>query len=595
MTVRELREAYLHFFSQKDHAVIPSASLIPENDPTALFITAGMQPLVPYLLGEAHPAGRRLVNIQKCIRTGDIDEVGDDTHLTFFEMLGNWSLQDYFKKESIIWSFEFLTKVLQLPLEKLAFTVFAGEGNVPRDEESAALWISLGVSEKRIAYLGREDNWWGPAGQTGPCGPDTEIFFWTGSDPAPETFDSKEKRWVEIWNNVFMQYRKDEMGNLHLLSKPNVDTGMGVERTVVALNDLPSVYEIDSFQRLIQTEEAMSGKAYRQSEDTIRAMRIIADHVRAATMIISEGITPSNKDQGYVLRRLIRRAVRYGRSLSMTKPFLSALASVVIKDLQEFYPELEKNAQSIFSALTQEEEKFLKTLEKGLREFEKMFEKDHQIRGESAFILYSTFGFPLELTEELIQEKGQTVDRQKFTEEFKKHQDLSRAGAERKFSGGLADHSEKTTKLHTVTHLLQSALRQTLGPHVFQRGSNITEERLRFDFSHGEKLSSEQLQAVEQFVNEQIKRALPVRFENMPLATAKEKGALGVFEEKYEKLGSQVKVYFIGDEKRGYVSKEVCGGPHVENTANLGHFKITKEEAVAAGIRRIKATLEKMA
>src|SRR3989339_743600 len=371
ITSQQLRQKYISFFVSKGHAAISTASLIPENDPTVLFTTAGMHPLVPFLQGQNHPQGTRLTNIQKCIRTGDIDEVGDNTHLTFFEMLGNWSLQDYFKNDSITWSFEFLTKVLNLPLEKLAFTVFVGEGNVPRDEESAALWISLGVSEKRIAYLGREDNWWGPAGQTGPCGPDTEIFFWTGSDPAPETFDSKEKRWVEIWNNVFMQYRKDEMGNLHLLSKPNVDTGMGVERTVVALNDLPSVYEIDSFQRLIQTEEAMSGKAYRQSEDTIRAMRIIADHVRAATMIISEGITPSHKDQGYVLRRLIRRAVRYGRSLSMTKPFLSALASVVIKDLQEFYPELEKNAQSIFSALTQEEEKFLKTLEKGLREFEK--------------------------------------------------------------------------------------------------------------------------------------------------------------------------------------------------------------------------------
>lgn len=595
MTTRELRKAYLQFFSEKNHVVIPSASLIPENDPTALFITAGMQPLVPYLLGEIHPAGRRLVNVQKCIRTRDIEEVGDHTHLTFFEMLGNWSLQDYFKKESIAWSFEFLTKVLQLPLGKLAFTVFAGEGGVPKDEESAALWISLGVSPKRIAYLGQEDNWWGPAGQTGPCGPDTEVFFWTGSDPAPETFDPQEKLWVEIWNNVFMQYRKDEVGDLHLLSKPNVDTGMGLERTVVALNGLRSVYEIDSFQRLIHVEEAMSGKVYRQSEELTRAMRIIADHTRAATMIISDGIIPSNKDQGYVLRRLIRRAVRYGKSLGITKPFLATLASVAIKDLQEFYPELEKNAEQIFSVLTGEEEKFLKTLEKGLKEFEKMFEGDCQIRGESAFVLYSTFGFPLELTEELMRERGQTVDHQKFTEEFKKHQDLSRAGAEQKFSGGLADHSEKTTKLHTATHLLQAALRQVLGPHVFQRGSNITEERLRFDFSHGEKLSFEQLQTVEQFVNEQIEKALPVRCENMPTALAKEKGATGIFEKTYEKLGSQVKVYFIGDEQRGYVSKEVCGGPHVENTADLGRFTIIKEESVAAGVRRIKATLKKKA
>ncbi len=595
MTIRDLREVYIQFFSGKGHAIIPSASLIPENDPTALFITAGMQPLVPYLLGETHPAGRRLVNVQKCIRTGDIDDVGDDTHLTFFEMLGNWSLQDYFKQESITWSFEFLTKVLKLPLEKLAFTVFAGEGSVSRDEESVKIWISLGVSEKRIAYLGKEDNWWGPTGQTGPCGPDTEIFFWTGSEPAPEVFDPQEKLWVEIWNNVFMQYRKDNTGELHLLSKPNVDTGMGLERTIVALNGLQSVYEIDSFQHLIQVIETTSGKSYGSSHEITRAMRIIADHVRAATMIISDGTIPSNKDQGYVLRRLIRRAVRYGRFLGIIKPFLAELSSVVIKDLQEFYPELEKNAGNIFAIFIQEEEKFLKTLEKGLKEFEKMFEKNHQILGEEAFILYSTFGFPLELTEEIAQERGQKMNRQTFTEEFKKHQDLSRTGAEQKFSGGLADHSQETTKLHTATHLLHAALRQVLGTHVFQKGSNITGERLRFDFSHEGKLSFEQLQKVEKIVNEQIEKALPVHFESMPLALAKEKGAMGVFEEKYEKIGSQVKVYFIGDEERECVSKEVCGGPHVENTADLGHFTIIKEESVAAGIRRIKAILEKRA
>lgn len=587
MTPNELRQAYLKFFQEKGHAIIPSASLVPENDPTVLFTTAGMQPLVPFLLGENHPAGHRLTDVQKCVRTGDIDDVGDNTHLTFFEMLGNWSLQDYFKNESISWSFEFLTKVLKLPLEKLAFTVFEGEDGIPRDDESAGIWESLGVSEKRIAYLGREDNWWGPAGQTGPCGPDTEIFYWTGEDVAPEVYDPKDKHWVEIWNNVFMQYKKTDEGKYELLPKPNVDTGMGLERTVVALNGFKSVYQIDYFQNLFRVIENLSGKKYGDSDDITKAMRIIADHVRAATMMINDGVLPSNKDRGYILRRLIRRAVRYGRSLEIKTNFLAEVAKVVVDDLGEVYPDLIKNATCIYEALITEEEKFSKTLEKGLKEFKKMFEQDQKIDGEEAFILYSTYGFPVELTEELAKEYGQVIDRDQFSAEFKKHQDLSRSGAEQKFAGGLADHSDETTKLHTATHLLQAALRQVLGIHIFQRGSNITAERLRFDFSHPDKLTPEQLVEVETIVNNAITKNLPVICQTLDLPEAKTVGALGVFEEKYEKLGGKVKVYSIGD-----VSCEVCGGPHVENTSKLGHFKILKEEAVAAGIRRIKAILE---
>ncbi|HBR80759.1 MAG: Alanine-tRNA ligase [Candidatus Uhrbacteria bacterium GW2011_GWE2_45_35] len=593
MTPNELRQSYLDFFSQKEHTVIPSASLVPENDPTVLFITAGMQPLVPFLLGEAHPSGHRLVDVQKCIRTGDVDEVGDNTHLTFFEMLGNWSLQDYFKNDSITWSFEFLTKVLNLPLEKLAFTVFVGEVGIPRDEESAKLWMSLGVPENRVAYLGREDNWWGPAGQTGPCGPDTEIFYWTGSKAAPEVYDPSDKRWVEIWNNVFMQYNKIEAGKYELLPKPNVDTGMGLERTIVAINGLESVYEIDYFQNLIKEIERLSGKSYQESEETVRAMRIIADHTRAATVIINDGIMPSNKDRGYILRRLIRRAVRYGRGLGIKDGFLSELAKIVVNDLGEVYSDLVKNQPCIFEALTAEENKFSKTLEKGLKEFEKMFSQDQKIDGAEAFILYSTYGFPLELTEEMARDKGQAIDRKAFEIEFKKHQDLSRAGAEQKFAGGLADSSEATTKLHTATHLLQAALRQVLGPHIFQRGSNITAERLRFDFSHPEKVTAEQLRQVEDIVNNAIEKKLPVCFEMLDLAEAKARGAIGVFEDKYEKLGGQLKVYTIGGQAgEDPHSREVCGGPHVENIGNLGRFKIIKEEAVSAGVRRIKAVLE---
>jgi len=600
MTPNQLRKAYLDFFSQKGHAVIPSASLVPENDPTVLFTTAGMHPLVPYLLSEPHPAGKRLTSAQKCIRTGDIDEVGDKTHHTFFEMLGNWSLGDYFKKEAIEWSFEFLTKALCLPLDKLAFTVFDGEEGIPRDDESAEIWKSLGVSEKRVAFLGREDNWWGPAGQTGPCGPDTEMFFWVGAESAPEVFDPKDKRWVEIWNDVFMQYNKNKEGKYELLTKPNVDTGMGLERTLAVLNGLDDNYRTELFWPIIKKIEGLSGKKYGEKSDSEyinedkqcwvdvrRQFRIVADHARAATMMINDGVLPSNKDRGYILRRLIRRAVSYGQALGIEKNFLAEVATVVVADLGQVYPELIKNAPCIYEALAIEEEKFSKTLVKGLREFEKMFKSDSKIDGGEAFILYSTYGFPLELTEELAKERGQQINREQFAAEFKKHQDLSRSGAEQKFAGGLADHSEETTKLHTATHLLQAALRQALGPQVFQRGSNITVERLRFDFSYPEKLTNEQLAEVETIVNRAIQEKLPVVCETLDLVEAKAAGALGVFENKYEKLGGKVKVYSIGS-----VSSEVCGGPHVENTSDLGHFKIIKEEAVAAGIRRIKAILE---
>ncbi|MFA6131611.1 MAG: alanine--tRNA ligase [Patescibacteria group bacterium] len=587
MTPNQLRKAYLDFFCSKGHVVIPSASLVPENDPTVLFTTAGMHPLVPYLLSEPHPAGTRLTSVQKCVRTGDIDDVGDNTHLTFFEMLGNWSLGDYFKKEAIEWSFEFLTKTLGLPLEKLAFTVFEGEEGIPRDEESAEIWKSLGVSEKHIAFLPREDNWWGPAGQTGPCGPDTEMFFWTGDEAAPEVYDPKDKRWVEIWNDVFMQYNKTGEGKYEMLSKPNVDTGMGLERTAAVLNGCKTVYEIEYFQNIFRVLEKISGKKYSESNEISHAMRIVADHARASTMMINDSVLPSNKDRGYILRRLIRRAVRFGRDLDIKTNFLAEVSSVVVADLGEIYPELLKNASCIYEALTTEEEKFGKTLEKGLREFEKMFKDDSKIDGEEAFVLYSTYGFPVELTEEMAKERGQKINREQFAAEFKKHQDLSRTGAEQKFAGGLADHSEETTKLHTATHLLQAALRQVLGTNIFQRGSNITAERLRFDFSHPDKLTLEQLTEVETIVNRAITEKLPVVCQTLDLEQAKTTGAIGVFEAKYEKLGGKVKVYSIGP-----VSCEVCGGPHVENTGELGHFKILKEEAVAAGIRRIKAILE---
>ncbi len=594
---QQLRTKYLEFFKSKQHAVVSSASLIPENDPTVLFTTAGMQPLVPYLLGQKHPQGTRLVDVQKCVRTGDIDEVGDKTHLTFFEMLGNWSLGDYWKQESISWSFEFLTKELGIPLEKLAVTCFEGEEGIPRDDEAAEIWKQLGMPEDRIFFLGRKDNWWGPAGQTGPCGPDTEIFYWTGEG---EPGDISDPHWVEIWNNVFMQYNKTAEGTYEPLSQQNVDTGMGLERTTAILNGFSDVYSIDAFQVIIKKIEELSNKKYAFEkgdlgldqkpdcwEDDVQSMRIIADHLRAVIMIMgdSKGIAPSNVDQGYVVRKLIRRAIRHGKKLGIAENFTTTIAQVIIEQYSDVYEEIKANQEFALNNLSQEEEKFNQTLEKGLKEFEKISSEGSSVSGEQAFQLFATYGFPLEMTKDLAKEKQMTVDQQGFEQEFSKHQELSRTASAGKFKGGLADHSEETTKFHTATHLLHAALRQVLGDHVFQKGSNITQDRLRFDFSHPDKLTAEQKQAVEDLINEKIKEDLPVTMEEMPLEKAKELGAMGVFESKYEEV---VKVYTIGKGDNVF-SREICGGPHVEKTGDIGPIKIKKEEASSAGVRRIKA------
>ncbi len=585
MTVKELKQKYLAFFEEKGHKIIPGASLVPENDPTVLFTTAGMHPLVPYLLGEKHPAGTRLVDIQKCIRTGDIDEVGDDWHLTFFEMLGNWSLGDYFKKEAIEWSFDFLTKELNIPLEKLAFTCYEGDEAAPKDDHSAGIWESLGVSPLRIAYLGREDNWWGPAGQTGPCGADTEMFFWSAEEAAPEVFDPKDKRWVEIWNNVFMEYNKDIKGDYSPLDQKNVDTGMGAERTVAVINGFKSVYEVAPLSTIVTQIVTLFDGIYEElTKDQLKAVRIISDHLRASVFILSEGVAPSNVERGYVLRRLIRRAIRYGRSLNLGEEFTVKVAEIVIAEMGGFYPELRKNRDFIMEQLKQEEEKFAKTLENGLKKFEKLKVESKTITGEDAFLLFSTYGFPLEITRELAAEKGWTVDEEAFNSHFLKHQDSSRLGSEQKFKGGLADNSEVSARMHTAAHLMLAALRKVLGDHVYQKGSNITSERIRFDFSHSDKMTPEQLKAVEDLVNQEIEKESPIVCEEMSVEEAKEAGAMGVFEDKY---GEKVKVYTVSD-----FSKEICGGPHAKNTKELGHFKIVKEESSSSGVRRIKAVLE---
>ncbi|MBI4262487.1 alanine--tRNA ligase [Candidatus Uhrbacteria bacterium] len=589
MTSKELRQKYLEFFKSKGHAIIPSASLIPENDPTVLFTTAGMHPLVPYLMGEPHPEGKRLANVQKCIRTGDIDEVGDNRHLTFFEMLGNWSLGDYFKADAIQWSWEFLTdkKWLGINAKKLAVTVFAGDVDAPRDEESADIWKSLGVPAHKIGYLPKKNNWWGPAGQTGPCGPDTEMFYWAGAGeypPESSNPETDEDHWLEIWNDVFMQYNKNADGTYAPLKQKNVDTGMGLERTLVALNGYGDVFQIDTFWPLVQKIEQLSGKQYKDGEGVTKSMRIVADHLRAATMIMADdrGIVPSNVDQGYVVRRLIRRAVRHARQLGLKGKFCADVAAVVAHIFCDVYPEVARNEEKIFAELAKEEEKFDATLEKGLREFHKI----PSITGHDAFVLYSTYGFPLELTLELVHEKGEGIDEAVFAQDFQKHQDLSRAGATQKFSGGLADHSEEVVRQHTATHLLQQALRDVLGNHICQKGSNITKERLRFDFTHPSKVTPEELKRVEEIMNEQIRKDHPVHFEMLTVEEAKARGAIGLFEDKYSQLGNKIKVYFIGD-----YSKEICGGPHVEHTRQIGGITIVKEEAVSAGIRRIKAVL----
>lgn len=613
MTANELRKKFLEFFKERGHKIIPSVSLIPENNPTVLFTTAGMHPLIPYLLGEKHPLGNKLVDVQKCLRTGDIDEVGDAWHLTFFEMLGNWSLGDsssvngigatgYWKKEAIAWSFEFLTdkKWLGIPLEKLCVTVFAGDEDVLRDEETAQIWQKLGIPPEKFFYLSKEDNWWGPVGETGPCGPDTEIFYDTGKPKCG--FECRPGckcgKYSEVWNNVFMEYSKTEFGKYEPLKQKNVDTGMGVERTIAILNGYDNVYETELFKPIIEKIKILGSRA-KNLPDSIVSHRIIADHLKAATFILGDekGVTPSNLGRGYVLRRLIRRAVRHGRLLGIKDVFTFEIAEPIIKIYQDIYPELKKNREFIIEQLICEEEKFKQTLERGLREFEKIAEKklaidDNLFNGEEVFYLYDTFGFPFELTREMALEHRLKIDEYGFKEALRKHQELSRTASAGMFKGGLNEANEKTIKLHTATHLLLAALRQILGSHVFQRGSNITVERLRLDFSHSEKMTREQIKQVEDLVNQKIKKNLTVKHSEMSLNEAKKQEAIGVFEAKY---GEKVKVYIIGDfstSSESPFSREICGGPHVDSTGCLGYFKILKEETSGAGVRRIKAILE---
>ena len=620
MTAKELRQKYLDFFKAKGHYIIPSASLIPENDPTVLFTTAGMHPLVPYLMGENHPGGQRVVSAQKCVRTGDIDEVGNATHHTFFEMLGNWSFGDYFKEETIKMSWEFLTSPDWLNLDKhrIAVSVFAGDKDAPFDQEAFAIWKSLGVAEKKIAKLPKKNNWWGPAGLTGPCGPDTEMFYWAGpADKIPASFNDDNSLWLEIWNDVFMQYNKKADGTYEPLRQKNVDTGLGLERILAVVNGLDDNYQTDLFKNIIGRIEQLSGKQYDSSNEATKAMRIIADHLKAATFIMGDdkGVAPSNLGQGYVVRRLIRRAIRYGRQLGITgESWTKEIAKIVAHDYHEAYPELKKNVDKIIEQFNEEEEKFKKTLEQGLKELQKLVdyklkamkndmaklrenitkESDlyiNVISGKDAFYIYSTYGFPFEMIKEEILEISNGVcdiSEKEFLDELKKHQTLSRTASAGMFKGGLADASEATVKYHTAAHLLLAALRKVLGHHVIQKGSNITAERLRFDFAHQKKMSDEEKRQVEDLVSQTIEQNLPVACEEMTFDEAKAKGAHGIFDAKY---GERVKVYTIGDEKL-YFSKEICGGPHVKNTGNLGRFKIQKEESSSSGIRRIKAILE---
>lgn len=589
MTTSELRDQYLAFFKSKGHAVINSASLIPENDPTVLFTTAGMHPLVPYLMGEKHPMGTRLCDVQKCVRTGDIDEVGDASHCTFFEMLGNWSLGDYFKEESITWSYEFLTEVLRIPVEKLFITVFAGDQDAPRDEESAAIWQKAGIPKDHIYYLPKKDNWWGPAGITGPCGPDTEIFYDTGKEKCGEDCNPSCDcgKYLEIWNNVFMEYYKHEDGSFSPLSQKNVDTGMGLDRTTAVLQGKKSVFDTDAFTGILATIERLCGKRYGEGEEDTRAFRIIADHVRASVFILGDphGVTPSNVDQGYILRRLLRRSVRYAGHLGVPAHGLATVAKAVIDQYKGFYAELGEKEAFILAEINSEEDRFQKTLSQGLKEFSKVVDRltGNTIDGQSAFHLYDTFGFPVEMTVELAKEKGIQVDLDGYAACFAEHQKKSSAGAEQRFKGGLADTSEETAKLHTATHLLQAALRKLLGDTIYQRGSNITAERLRFDFSFDRKVTREELNQIEDMINEVIQKDMPITCEEMTLDQAKAAGALGIFESKY---GERVKVYTMGD-----FSKEICGGPHACSTGQLGYFKIKKEESSSQGVRRIKAVL----
>lgn len=587
----ELRQEYLDFFKEHGHSVISSASLIPENDPSVLFTTAGMHPLVPYLLGEKHPNGKRLTDVQKCVRTGDIDEVGDATHCTFFEMLGNWSLGDYFKRESIGYSFDFLTKVLGIPLKKLAVSVFAGDNDAPRDEESADRWNELGIPRDRIFYLPKQNNWW-YAGQTGPCGPDTEIFIDTGKPQCCENCSPACDcgKYVEIWNNVFMEFYRNSAGGFENLSQRNVDTGMGLERTLCMLNGYATVYETDLFADVIELIEKLSGRSYVADEKAARAMRIIADHIRTATFIMGDdhGIVPSNVDQGYILRRLIRRAYRFARQIDLNAAALLEVSEKFIEKYKGVYAELERNGAHILSELNTEIDRFAKTLENGLKELEKVlkYAQDNVLNGKTVFRLYDTFGFPIEITEEIAAEKGYKVDIEGYRKAYEDHQRKSQQGSEQKFKGGLADSGEMTVNLHTATHIMNACLKKLLGRQdIQQKGSNITAERLRFDFNFERPLTDEEKQELQNMVNEVIERKIDVVCEEMTVEEAKNHGATGVFESKY---GERVKVYTIGD-----VSKEICGGPHAKNTGDLGKFVIVKEQSSSAGIRRIKAILEK--
>lgn len=576
-----LKDLYIDFFVSKGHKQIPSAPVVPENDPSVLFNTAGMQPLIPYLMGQPHPYGTRLTDYQKCIRTNDLDNIGDTYHHTFFEMLGNWSLGDYFKKEAITWSFEFLTQVLNIPVERLAVTVFAGNDSIPFDQESHDLWLSLGIPEERIART-VEDNFW-IAGETGPCGTDSEMFYFRSNDPIPNKFDPEDDRWVEIWNDVFMQYEKHEDGSITELPKKNVDTGMGVERTTAILEGKNDNYASSIWTPVINLIEEISGFSYNGNE---QSMRIIADHLRTAVFILADpaGIKPSNTDQGYILRRLIRRAIRHAKKLNIdiNSNWEEQIASKLMDMYEVYYSELKDNRQAVLEGLKNEKTKFNRTLEKGLKEFEKVSTKD--IDGITAFHLFDTYGFPLELTIELAKEKGIKVDVEGYNQKFKEHQELSRSASAGKFKGGLAGDSEIETKYHTATHLLNAALKVVVDKNIHQRGSNITVERMRFDFNCDHKLTDEEKQKTEDLVNKWIDEGLDVRVDEMTKQEAIDSGAECMFIEKYPDI---VTVYSIGD-----VSKELCGGPHVKNTKEIGHFKIKKEEASSAGVRRIKAVIE---
>ena len=577
-----LKDMYIDFFVRHGHVQIPSSSVVPENDPSVLFNTAGMQPLIPYLLGEPHPCGTRLCDYQKCIRTNDLDNIGDTYHHTFFEMLGNWSLGDYFKKEAISWSFEFLTKVLNIPVDRLAVTVFAGNEYIPFDEESYNLWREMGISDERIAKI--SDNFW-IAGETGPCGPDTEMFYFRSNDAIPEKFDPEDERWVEIWNDVFMQFYKDKDGHISELPKKNVDTGMGLERVVAVLEGVTDNYQSSVWKDVIAVIEEISGKKY---EENPESMRIIADHIRTSVFISADksGIKPSNTDQGYILRRLIRRAIRHAKKLGIdiNSNFEEVVANKIIDKYASYYSELVENKDVVLEVLKNEKIKFCRTLEKGLKEFEKIANKSENIDGVTAFHLFDTYGFPLELTVELANEKGLKVDVEGFKNKFKEHQELSRTASSGKFKGGLASGGEIETKYHTATHLLNAALKEVVSKDCHQKGSNITSERMRFDFSCDHKLTDEEKKNVENLVNKWIDEGLDVTVREMKKEDAIKSGAECMFVEKYPNI---VTVYSIGD-----VSHELCGGPHVKNTRELGHFKIVKEEASSAGIRRIKAVLE---